>query len=122
MSDPINPPHYKIGGIEAIDVIEAWKLDFCLGNALKYIARAGKKNPAKETEDLLKAVWYLQRKIDALLKARTDVVEHAGHIGQVTREWKLAGTADGPIFAKFMPPEKPPSGKFLKPKPRKKKR
>jgi hypothetical protein len=49
-------------------VIEAWDLDFHLGNTVKYISRAGKKNPEKELEDLKKASWYLQRKIDNLQK------------------------------------------------------
>lgn len=64
MSDPINhPDHYTSGGVEAIDVIEAWGLGFCLGNALKYIARAGRKDPTKRLEDLQKARWYLEREI-----------------------------------------------------------
>jgi len=66
----INPKHY--GGAtniyEAIKVIEAWNLDFHLGNTVKYISRAGKKNPEKELEDLKKAAWYLQRRIDNLQK------------------------------------------------------
>jgi hypothetical protein len=61
--DPINPPHYKAaGGMECIDVIEAFGLGFNLGNAVKYILRAGKKGDAKE--DLRKAIWYLQREVD----------------------------------------------------------
>lgn len=69
MSDNVNhPSHY--GGednpYEAIKVIEAWNLGFCLGNAVKYISRAGKKDKSKEVEDLEKAVWYLQREIDRL--------------------------------------------------------
>jgi hypothetical protein len=61
-----HPQHY--GGThnpyEAIKVIEAWELGFNLGNVVKYISRAGKKDPAKELEDLKKALWYLQREID----------------------------------------------------------
>ena len=69
MSEHIDhPTHY--GGAEdtyeAIKVIEAWGLDFCLGNTLKYISRAGKKNPDKTIEDLEKAKWYLERKITNL--------------------------------------------------------
>ncbi len=59
-----HPAHY--GGdtvYEAIKVIEAWDLDFHLGNTVKYIARAGKKGDA--LEDLQKAAWYLQRKIES---------------------------------------------------------
>ena len=68
MKESINhPDHY--GGdntYEAIKVIEAWNLDFSLGNTIKYIARAGKKDKAKEIEDLKKALWYLDRKIKTL--------------------------------------------------------
>jgi hypothetical protein len=60
-----HPSHYlKSSGHEVIDVIKAWKLDFTLGNAIKYIARAGRKNPAKLKEDLRKAIWYIQWYID----------------------------------------------------------
>jgi len=48
---------------EAIKVIEAWGLGFCMGNVIKYISRAGKKYPEKEIEDLEKAKWYLEREI-----------------------------------------------------------
>jgi len=62
-----HPDHYlKESGFEVIDVIEAWNLDFSLGNALKYIARAGKKNPEKQKQDLEKAVWYIERTISNL--------------------------------------------------------
>lgn len=66
MTDHVNhPSHY--GGednpYEAIKVIEAWDLGFCLGNAVKYISRAGKKDPEKEIEDLKKARWYIDRAI-----------------------------------------------------------
>lgn len=62
-----HPSHY--GGdttYEAIKVIEAWGLGFHLGNVVKYISRAGKKDQTKELEDLEKASWYLQRRIDQL--------------------------------------------------------
>jgi Protein of unknwon function (DUF3310) len=60
-----HPAHYGGGDnpYEAIKVIEAWKLGFCLGNAIKYIARAGKKSPETLLEDLKKARWYLDREI-----------------------------------------------------------
>ncbi len=60
-----HPSYYKTGGIEAIDVIEAWNLDFCLGNTVKYIARCGKKSD-KVVEDLKKAAWYLNREIEGM--------------------------------------------------------
>jgi hypothetical protein len=63
-----HPAHY--GGennvYEVIKVIEAWELDFHLGNTVKYISRAGKKGTDKELQDLKKAFWYLQRKIENL--------------------------------------------------------
>ncbi len=63
--DPVNhPPHYTHGGIETIDVIEAWGLGFCLGNAVKYISRAGHKG--SRVEDLKKARWYIDREIARL--------------------------------------------------------
>jgi len=67
MAEAVNhPPHY--GGAdnpyEAIKVIEAWGLDFNLGNAAKYIARAAHKG--RQLEDLEKARWYLDREIKLL--------------------------------------------------------
>ena len=62
--DLINhPPHYKSGGMEAIDVIEAFDLGFCLGNTVKYVLRAGRKDGESELKDLRKAQWYLNREI-----------------------------------------------------------
>jgi hypothetical protein len=58
-----HPEHYTPGVYEAINVIEEWKLDFHLGNAVKYISRAGKKDPSKTEEDLRKAIWYIERYI-----------------------------------------------------------
>ena len=65
--DPVNhPAHYTSGSIEVIDYIEDQKLPYHLGNAVKYISRAGKKDPDKTVEDLKKAVWYLTRYIRKL--------------------------------------------------------
>jgi hypothetical protein len=61
--DNVNQPaHYKVGGIETIDFIEAKQLNYHLGNVVKYIARADNKGNRKE--DLLKAQWYLGREIE----------------------------------------------------------
>ena len=57
-----NPPHYKHGGIETIDYIEAKELNFHLGNAVKYISRANHKGTP--IEDIRKAIWYLERELD----------------------------------------------------------
>jgi len=69
MNDPVNhPSHYTDGNIEVIDFIEDKKFGYCLGNAIKYISRAGKKNPDTEIEDLQKAVWYINRRISEIEK------------------------------------------------------
>lgn len=61
--DSINhPAHYKVGGIETIDFIEAKSLDYNLGNVVKYITRADYKG--NKLEDLRKAQWYLTRAIE----------------------------------------------------------
>ena len=63
-ADPVNhPAHYKAGGIETIDFIEAKKLGYNLGNVVKYITRADLKGNRKQ--DLEKALWYLKREIGA---------------------------------------------------------
>lgn len=71
VSDPVNhPAHFTGGGIECIEAIEAagYGSGFCRGNAMKYLWRAGKKDPAKEVEDLKKAAWHLNREIARLEK------------------------------------------------------
>jgi len=63
--DPVNHPyHYKVGGIETIDFIEAKELNYNMGNAVKYISRAEHKGDKKQ--DLEKAIWYLNREIGKL--------------------------------------------------------
>lgn len=76
MTDPVDhPPHYQAhpAGIECIDVVE--HMNFCRGNAVKYIWRAGLKGDA--VEDLRKARWYLDREIARLTEADVpfDLVE-----------------------------------------------
>ena len=63
MSDNVNKPlHYTYSGVEVIDAIEAWNLNYHLGNVVKYVARCDhKSNPI---EDLRKARWYLDREIE----------------------------------------------------------
>ena len=63
MSKQVNhPQHYNAGNIEAIDVIEDWKLNFSLGCVVKYICRAEFKDST--LQDLEKAAWYLNREIE----------------------------------------------------------
>lgn len=70
MNDPINPTHYKShpSGIEVIEITE--HMNFCLGNAIKYILRAGLKSQ-DATEDLKKAVWYINREIQRISNEST---------------------------------------------------
>lgn len=60
--DEIRPDYYKANGLEVFDVIDAYNFNFNLGNAFKYIARAGKKGD--KVEDLRKAITYLNREIE----------------------------------------------------------
>ena len=63
--DPVNhPAHYKYGGIETIDFIEAKELGYNLGNVVKYVTRSDHKGNRKE--DLEKALWYLTREINSI--------------------------------------------------------
>ena len=59
-----HPEHYNSANIEAIEVIEDWGLDFHCGNVIKYIARH--KHKGKSVEDIEKAIWYLERRLNTL--------------------------------------------------------
>lgn len=68
-NDPVNHPgHYTFGKYEVIDVIDDWGLNYERSCVIKYIARAGRKDPEKEIEDLKKARFYLDREIENLEK------------------------------------------------------
>ena len=70
--DPVNhPAHYTKGKIEVADFIADQKLNFDRGNAVKYVCRAGSKDPEKEIQDLEKAIWYINHEIK-MLKGDTD--------------------------------------------------
>ena len=65
--DPVNhPSHYTKGKIEVADFIADQKLNFDRGNAVKYVCRAGSKDPEKEIQDLEKAIWYINHEIKML--------------------------------------------------------
>lgn len=67
--DNINhPAHYNTGKIEVYDFIEDKELNYCRGNIVKYLVRAGIKNKETEVEDLKKALWYLNKEIARLEK------------------------------------------------------
>lgn len=83
MSDSINhPSHYNTGNIEVIDAIDDWNLSFCLGNVVKYIARAGHKGD--RVEDLKKAAWYLRHEIIQLGGSVGDIGMTAGRVPHPT--------------------------------------
>ena len=73
-----HPSHYNSGKIEVIDFITDQNLDFCLGNVIKYVSRAGKKSEEgksikeKQIEDLKKAEFYLSYKINELINQLSD--------------------------------------------------
>lgn len=69
--DKTNPSHYREhpSGVECITITE--HMDFLTGNAMKYLWRAGKKNPEEEILDLEKALWYVQRRIDLLKRSQS---------------------------------------------------
>lgn len=60
----IRPDYYKSNGVETIDVIEAFDLNFNLGNVIKYVLRAGKKQGEEKENDLNKACFYLNREVE----------------------------------------------------------
>ncbi len=59
-----HPAHYNQGKIEVIEFIEDQNLGFHLGSVIQYVCRAGKKDPHKEIEDLKKAIWYINRRVE----------------------------------------------------------
>jgi hypothetical protein len=102
--DPVNKPsHYAEGRqFETIEVIEDWKLSYRLGNCVKYISRAGRKGDRKQ--DLEKALWYLQREIEAIDKPSQyqppadvqyeDVLEYYGQTVDEKEAWPFEETPD----------------------------
>jgi hypothetical protein len=61
-----HPQHYKGNKFEVIDIIHDYNLSFDLGNSVKYLLRAGKKDPTKTVEDCRKAIWYIESHIKQL--------------------------------------------------------
>ena len=62
MSQVNQPKHYQGDRMNALDVIDAFKLNFCLGNAVKYVLRCEHKD--NKVQDPEKAIWYLKHEID----------------------------------------------------------
>lgn len=96
MNDAVNhPAHYTDGKIEVIDFIEDKKLGYHLGNVVKYVCRAGKKDPEKEIEDLQKAEWYLHRKIQKLKEQKAARAEAFAGFVFADDLGRWASTTDG---------------------------
>lgn len=88
MAEQVNHPEHYGGAdnpYEVIKVIEAWELDFHLGNSVKYIARAGLKCASKRLEDLEKARWYLDRKIEQVRALEAEAFATLDAMGARTR-------------------------------------
>lgn len=68
-----HPKHYQGCKFEAIDIIESYNLGFCLGNAIKYLLRAGKKDNINQ--EIRKAIWYIQRYEQELTEGITKVTQ-----------------------------------------------
>lgn len=76
IDDPVNhPSHYTKGKIEVADFIADQKLNFDRGNAVKYVCRAGSKDPEKEIQDLEKAIWYINHEIKMLKGEDADAAQ-----------------------------------------------
>jgi tetratricopeptide (TPR) repeat protein len=82
-----HPSHYNATSIEVINVIEDWDLNFHLGNALKYVARAGLKDKSKELEDLEKAIFYLERYTDNYRGPIDRIIHYYYDLDTVLKEW-----------------------------------
>ena len=102
MTEHVNhPTHYNMGGIEVIDAIEAWGFGegFNRGDAIKYIARAGRKNPETEIEDLQKAKWYIDRELRRMRNMDEDAPDELGVMeriaGYLETYAKAAAVGDG---------------------------
>lgn len=118
--DPINSPsHYAEGRkYEPIDVIADWELNYRLGNACKYISRAGRKNCA--VEDLKKAVFYLNREIESLEAAKSpyavtyeDVLEDYAACASDGYDFRLALDDQYALWDDSLGPAEPPQVDYL---------
>ena len=74
ITDNVNHPNHSGEGrkYEPWDVIVDWQLDYLTGSAVKYLSRAGRKDPSKETEDLRKAIAYIEKRIKVLESRKSD--------------------------------------------------
>ena len=80
MDNVNHPSYYADGKIEVIEFIEDKNFGYCLGNAIKYISRSGKKSKETEIQDLQKAIWYINRRIQELSKQQKSINNETGKL------------------------------------------
>ena len=80
MDNVNHPSYYTDGKIEVIEFIEDKNFGYCLGNAIKYISRSGKKSKETEIQDLQKAIWYINRRIQELSKQQKSINNETGKL------------------------------------------
>ena len=80
------PDHYRKGAIQPVEAISDWGLGFALGNVVKYVSRAGKKESATRQEDLQKALWYLIFEITKSTSVADNIVIAACSISETTNQ------------------------------------
>ena len=80
MDNVNHPSYYADGKIEVIEFIEDKNFGYCLGNAIKYISRSGKKSKETEILDLQKAIWYINRRIQELSKQQKSINNETGKL------------------------------------------
>jgi len=116
-----NPSHYAEGRKhEPIEVIEDWQLSYRLGNTVKYISRAGRKDPSKTVEDLKKAAWYLNREIESLEAAKSpyavtyeDVLEDYAACASEGYDFRQALDDQYALWDDSLGPAEPPQVDYL---------
>ena len=80
MDNVNHPSYYADGKIEVIEFIKDKNFGYCLGNAIKYISRSGKKSKETEIQDLQKAIWYINRRIQELNKQQKSINNETGKL------------------------------------------
>ena len=80
MDNVNHPSYYTDGKIEVIEFIEDENFGYCLGNAIKYISRSGKKSKETEIQDLQKAIWHINRRIQELSKQQKSINNETGKL------------------------------------------
>ena len=89
-----SPTHYTRGSIEVWDFIRDQDLNYFLGNAIKYICRAGYKSPATKTQDLKKAIHYLENELEHTTLPFPELKRSGDQLPNIVWDPELAGEPD----------------------------